>query len=253
MIKILCYICYFIIPIICNSNVNLILEGLNSELEYNVRKKLSKIDCSITHISVDFQKQLNHAIRSSLSPLGYYNPTIDFLISLEKPDNKQSNTLTIKINIGEPIKVNAININISGDAQYDNDYQQIIKESQFFIGKKLNHNDYEQLKNKLYNLAIYKGYFDSKFYNSQLIVIPDLYQCIWNINFNSGKRYIFEDIKFQGSQIKTNYLKNICNIRLGEYYHAKSIIELNRRLSSTNWFESIFTSSNFIICSQKKN
>lgn len=249
-----CYICYICIPILCNSNVNLILEGLNPDLEYHIRKQFFKMNYDKEHVCVDLKKRLHNLIQSSLKSLGYYNPQIDILPSSPKTvNNNNSNTLIIKIDPGSPIKISAININICGEAQYDNDYREVIIDSQSYIGKKLNHNDYEQLKHKLYNLAIYKGYFDALFQNSQLIVIPSLYKCIWNINFDSGKRYVFEDVKFQGSQIKHTYLQNICNIKPGEFYHAKTIIELNRRLSSTNWFESIFISPNFIVHSQKKN
>lgn len=249
----LCYFFYILIPIVCNCNVNLILEGLNLDLEYNVRKYLSKIDCNIKYINKDFKAQLSNAIIFALKPFGYYNPTINFFINLKNSKNVDFYTLIIKIDPGEAVKISSVNINISGEAKHDSDYQKLIKYSKYFVGKQLYHSDYEQLKSKLYNLAIYKGYFDAKIQNSQLIVIPSKHQCIWNINLDSGKRYIFEDIKFQGSQINSSYLKNICNIRLGEYYHAESIIELNKRLSSTNWFESIFTSPTFIKCSQKKN
>lgn len=249
----LCCFYYFLIPFICKGSINLILEGLNPELEYNVRRQFSKIDCNVEYINENFKTELINAVKLGLKPLGYYTPTINIVLDSRCTKNKNViNTLIVKIDPGESIKISNINIYISGNAKNDVDYQKIVKDSQSFIGKKLNHNDYEQLKNTLYNLAIYKGYFDAKFQGNQLIVIPSLHQSIWNIYFNSGTRYFFEDIKFQGNQIKNNYLRNICNISLGEYYDAKAIIELNRRLSATNWFESIFISPDIVTCSQKK-
>lgn len=249
----LCCIYYFLVSIIGNCNINLILEGLNPELERDVRNQFSRMNHDVQSINIDcYKKQLENTIKSGLKPLGFYNPKINIFLDSLDADNKRDSVI-IKIDPGKPIKITSINIHIVGDALYDSDYQQIIKDSQLFVGKRLNHNDYEQLKNKLYNLAIYKGYFDANLQNSELIVIPSLYKSIWNIYFNSGTRYLVEDVTFQGSHIKHQYLYKICNIHLGEYYNSEAIMEFNRRLSSTNWFESIFIVPSFIMCSQKKN
>lgn len=246
-----CCIFYFLIPILCNGNMIIILDDLvDPELENNIHKQLSGINFNIINTDLDFQEQLKNIIRSRLKPLGYYNSIIE--ISIDS-NNITNNKLIIKINLGKPVIVAEVNLHIFGDGQYDCDYQKIMQDSVLFLGKKLNHNDYEQFKNKIYNLAMSKGYFDAKFQKSHLVVIPSIYKSIWNIDFNSGQRYLFEDINFKGNQIKLDYLKNICNISPGEYYDIKSILELNKRLSSTNWFESIVTSSDFVLVNQKKN
>ncbi|URJ25174.1 autotransporter assembly complex protein TamA [Candidatus Blochmannia ocreatus (nom. nud.)] len=233
-------ICYFI-PFLCNGNTQLRVEGLNSTLYYNVCKKLSEIDTPIKYVDEKLKKELENLVRLSLRPLGYYSPSVSFV--LLKSLHQEPETLIIKIQPNMPIIITDVNISIYGAGKQDVDYQKIIKDSQFFVGKILNHDDYEQLKNKIYNLALFKGYFDANFQHSQLIVIPSHYKSIWNINFYSGPRYFFEDIQFQGNQIKEKYLRKISNIIPGNYYSAASIMELNRRLSSTNWFESISISS----------
>lgn len=128
----------------------------------------------------------------------------------------------------------------------------MIEDKKFIIGKQLKHDDYEQFKNKFYNLALLKGYFDAKFQKSELVVIPSLCQCIWNMDFYSGKRYIIEKIKFRGSQIKEDYLNNIANVYVGSYYDVQSIMTLSRYLSTTNWFKSVLISSDFMYVDSKK-
>lgn len=51
-----CLIVYFFIPLICNSDINIIIEGLDSELNYNVRKKLSNINTDCKYIDLDLKK-----------------------------------------------------------------------------------------------------------------------------------------------------------------------------------------------------
>lgn len=249
----LCFVFYLCTPILCNSHIQIILKGLDSELEYSVRRQFFDINFDVIQINPDFQKKLRDAIIIGLKSLGYYEPKIHLSHRLISKENKKSNILIVTVDPGQPVRIIKIDIQLFGEGRNDCDYKQILKDSDFFLGKSLNHSDYEQLKKRLYSLALCKGYFDAKFQNSQLVVIPSLQQCIWKINFDSGKRYIFDEIKFQNSQIKESYLKNISNIHSGECYHVKSIVELNRRLSSTNWFESIATSSDIIISDQKKN
>lgn len=167
-------------------------------------------------------------------------------------NDRPSDQLIINVTPGKPIKITQVNIVVSGEGQHDCDYQKIIKDGNLFIGKKLKHCDYEDFKNKLYNLALLKGYFNAKFHKSELLVIPSRYQCIWNIDFYSDKRYVLEKITFRGSQIRQDYLDNISNIYVGNYYNAMSVMALSRCLSSTNWFKSVLISSDFSCVKQKK-
>ncbi|URJ26112.1 hypothetical protein [Blochmannia endosymbiont of Camponotus modoc] len=50
-------IMYFFTPLICNSSINLKVEGLNSELDYNVRQKLLNIHTNVKHIDSDLKKK----------------------------------------------------------------------------------------------------------------------------------------------------------------------------------------------------
>lgn len=52
-----CLIVYFFIPLICNSDINIIIEGLDGELNYNVRKKLSGINTDCKYVDIDFKKK----------------------------------------------------------------------------------------------------------------------------------------------------------------------------------------------------
>lgn len=50
-------IIYCFMPLICNSNINLRIEGLNSELNYNVRQKLLHINTNVKYIDSDLKKK----------------------------------------------------------------------------------------------------------------------------------------------------------------------------------------------------
>ncbi|MCE9881628.1 autotransporter assembly complex protein TamA, partial [Hafnia paralvei] len=65
------------------------------------------------------------------------------------------------------------------------------------------------------------------------------------IDFDSGKRYRFGDVTFEGSQIREEYLRNLVPFKQGEYYTSEELAEFSRRLSATNWFNSVVVSPDF--------
>ncbi|MCX2958521.1 MAG: hypothetical protein N6V49_07010, partial [Serratia symbiotica] len=110
------------------------------------------------------------------------------------------------------------------------------------LGEILNHGKYDSFKNSLTSLALRKGYFDADMLESQLGVAEDLHRAFWDIDFNSGSRYRFGEVKFEGSQIREDYLQNLVPFHQGDYYSSEDLAELNRRLSATNWFNSVVVS-----------
>lgn len=67
----------------------------------------------------------------------------------------------------------------------------------------------------------------------------------WDIDYNSGERYRFGHVTFEGSQIRDEYLQNLVPFKEGEEYESKDLGELNRRLSATGWFNSVVVAPEF--------
>lgn len=60
------------------AKVRLQLEGLDGDLEKNVRVRLSSIESDEVGANGRFRARVSAAIEQGLRPLGYYSPTIDF-------------------------------------------------------------------------------------------------------------------------------------------------------------------------------
>lgn len=94
-------------------------------------------------------------------------------------------------------------------------------------------------------MALRKGYFDSEFNKSQLGIALDRHQAFWDIDYDSGERYRFGHVSFEGSQIREEYLQNLVPFKEGDAYESKDLGELNRRLSATGWFNSVVVAPEF--------
>lgn len=234
---------FFLLITTCTGNVRLKVDGLSGELEKNVWVRLSSITGEEDGNDSYFRVRVNNAIRQGLRALGYYEPTIKFKI-----DNYSSPlrpVLYAQVSLGKPVRIAGDNIIFHGGARADEDYLMLVKKGRPTYGEILNHGKYDRFKNSLISLALRKGYFDADILESQLSVADNLHQAFWNINFNSGSRYYFGEVKFKGSQIRADYLQNLVPFHYGDYYNSEDLAELNRRLSATNWFNTVVVSPDF--------
>ncbi|MDT3410516.1 UNVERIFIED_ORG: outer membrane translocation and assembly module TamA [Atlantibacter sp. SORGH_AS 304] len=215
------------------ANVRLQLEGLTGQLQKNVRAQLSTIQSDEVTPDRRFQARVDDAIREGLKALGYYEPTIVF--ELRPPPEKGRQVLIARVTAGEPVRIGGNNVILRGGARTDSDYLSLLKKRPA-IGTVLNHHDYDSFKKSLTSVALRKGYFDSQFNKSQLGIALDRRQAFWDIDYDSGQRYRFGDVTFQGSQIRDEYLQNLIPFHEGDYYQTQDLAELNRRLSATGWF-----------------
>ena len=224
------------------ANVRLQVEGLSGELEKNVRAQLSTIQSDEVTPDRRFRARVDDAIREGLKALGYYEPTIDF--DLRPPPAKGRQVLIAKVTPGEPVRIGGTEVILRGGARTDRDYLDLLN-TRPAIGTILNHGDYDSFKSSLTRVALRKGYFDSEFNKSQLGVSLDRHQAFWDIDYNSGERYRFGPVTFEGSQIRDEYLQNLVPFKQGDYYTSQDLAELNRRLAATGWFSSVVVAPQF--------
>lgn len=231
------------------ANIRLQVDGLTGELQKNVRAQLSTIANDEVTPDRRFQARVDDAIREGLKALGYYEPTITF--ELKPPPQKGRQVLLAHVTPGEPVRIGGTDVIFRGGARSDRDYLDLLQKRPK-IGTILNHGDYDGFKKDLTSVALRKGYFDSEFKKSQLGVALDRHQAFWDIDYDSGQRYRFGAVTFEGSQIQERYLQNLVPFKEGDYYSSADLGELNRRLSATGWFNSVVVAPEFDKARQTK-
>ncbi|WP_130832030.1 autotransporter assembly complex protein TamA [[Erwinia] mediterraneensis] len=231
-------------PVVQAATVRLQLEGLTGDVQKNVRARLSTIGSDEVSNDGRFRARVSEAIKEGLRALGYYEPDIDFE-SRPAPAAGGRPVLIARVTPGPPVKIGGSTIVVRGEARDDPDYQEWVKQGRPAVGSQLNHGDYSKFKNGFSNLALRNGYFDGDFKTSQLGVSVERREAFWDIDYDSGPRYRFGDVSFQGSQIREEYLQNLVPFEKGEKYSSRELAELNRRLSATGWFNSVVVAPEF--------
>ncbi|RQW61578.1 autotransporter assembly complex protein TamA [Vibrio viridaestus] len=220
-----------------HAETSLEIKGLDGEPQKNVEQYLSSIPSSDYSTSLRFKARIESKIESALNALGYYNPEIEFISS--------ENALTVNIQLGPPTVVKTVDFQLTGDAENDQDFLNLLQKSSIKEGEKLSHSAYDSLKSNIQNLALEKGYFNGKFVANRIEVSPKTNQANIILHYESGKRYLFGKTILQGSQIDNDRVLSLKGFEEGEPYRMKQISEFSQNLSSTDWFSSVLVEPDF--------
>ncbi len=237
--KIIVIFCMAVLLISQNSfaATSLKIFGLDGDLKKNVDLYLESIPKSDYSTSEKFQAQLESKITTALNALGYYNPAFKFTIEKEK--------LTVHVSIGPPMIVTFLDLQLTGEAETDDDFLKLFKESKLQEGVRLNHAEYDLFKTRVQTLALEKGYFSGKFGLSRIEVSPETNQAHILLHYNSERRYHFGETTLYGSQIDSDRVLSMQGFKPGEPYRMRKISQFSQNLSSTNWFSSVLVEPDF--------
>ncbi|WP_264873988.1 autotransporter assembly complex protein TamA [Vibrio agarivorans] len=213
---------------------SLSINGLKGEELSNLEVYLSSINKDEYSTDLRFRARIESMVTESLNALGYYNPTISARVD-EKRDE-----LIVTIEQGEPVRITQLDIQLSGEANSDEDFKRVINSSPLKLGVKLNHGQYDALKSSIRNLALQKGYFDADYKLSRLEVVPSKNEAFVRLHFDSGIRYHFGPTTINGSQIDETRVRSLQPYEESKPYLASQVGEFNQNLSNTDWFSSVF-------------
>ncbi|AEC17029.1 outer membrane protein assembly factor YaeT [Gallibacterium anatis UMN179] len=222
--------------------ITLKVEGIKNKAAYNnVMVHLSSLKTIPVENSDRYYYLASKTIDEALRAVGYFNSKIDYQF-VPQPNAKQD-LLIANVALDEPVKIAEIQVQLLGDAEKDENFLALQKQVPK-LGSVLNQGVYDDYKGELEKVALAKGFFDYQFLTHRLAILPSAHEAYWQLAFDSGKRYRYGNIRFQGSQIREDYLRNILAIQSGDPYLINDLSELSTDLSASNWFKSVLVQPN---------
>jgi len=225
------------------AKVEINIGGIDGELLTNVKAYLS-LEQQKNHPRLsDFQirrfyHKATEEIKQALQPLGYYHPEIKSeLKQPEEPDNIWRVFYHIKA--GDPVLIQDIKLEISGDGLKDSAFQTFRDEFPLKINQILNHASYDKVRQNLQDLARNRGYFHAQFLERTLEINEEDNSAIIYLHLETGKRYQFGEIIFEQETFNDGFLQTYLNIKKGDFYLLDAITELRRNLADSGYFSEI--------------
>ncbi|PTP46171.1 autotransporter assembly complex protein TamA [Vibrio splendidus] len=212
------------------------VKGVNKTLTENVELYLEPLaDVPASQLS---KTKLSKRIQDALNPYGYYHPQLD--IDLNDSDN-----VIINIDSGPVMRIAESIVKITGEASLDAEFINILNQSKLGSGLTLSHQEYDQTKRAIFSLAKRKGYFDGRFIESKIEVIPSENIANIHLYFASGPRYKFGSISIPDDGVDPTRIKKIPTFKKGDDFDTIKLGELQSDLSDTQWFRSVIVHGDF--------
>lgn len=174
-------------------------------------------------------------LQNMVTVYGYYHPDI----TGELTKTEAGWTAVYQINLGQPVLISNIDIQLSGEARTDPAFEALITNFPLKVENTLNHQVYESAKKSILTLAASRGYFDGKYIKSKVEVKPDDYSATVYLYYDSGERYLFQTPIFPDTVIADNLLQKMVPFDDGQPYLDADLLALRRNLTDSGYFDSV--------------
>ncbi len=219
------------------------IEGVKDKLLDNVRAYLS-LEQQKNHPRLSasrirrLHKQALVEIKQALQPFGYYKVKVTGDLTQSATDQSVWQAQYV-IELEEPLKVQAIDVHIDGDAEQDEVFQKLLNKFPIKVGDVLNHSQYEKGKRSLRQLAEERGYFDAQLTQHEIQFDEQAYTARIVLKLDSKKRYRFGKVIFQQDWFKESLLQRFLTFQPGDFYTGTALLTFKNVLTNSDYFERV--------------
>jgi len=176
--------------------------------------------------------------QKALQALGYYNAVIHSeVVGGETP------RLILNVASGPPVRLRTVHVQVAGPAAELPGFRN--PQGSLAPGEVLNQGRYEEVKQRISNLASRFGFFEGRFTRHELAVDPKQNFADIELVFESGPRYLLGDVSFEGNTpFDSDLLRRMVPFKPGTPYDSELVAELNQALQSSGYFEAVRVDAN---------
>jgi len=233
--------CLFSATLFAQTQVNVVISGIDQPLEDNVRLFLS-IEQQKEHALLTegrlrgLHTKAVQEIANALQPFGYYRPVITSELTQQSPDLWQA---IYSIDPGLALPIGEFDFVVSGAMRDDPELQMLISKLPLQKGDIFNHVQYEELKAGLARFASDRGYFKARFIEHRIDIDLDAYEARIHLHYEAGTRYHFGEVLLQQDAIDDDLLRRYIPFERGSPYTLTQVIDLQQALNDSEYFRTV--------------
>lgn len=223
-----------------NPHVVVEIQGISGDLLKNARAYLSietyHDSATLTQSLVDrLNARAPEEIRNALEPYGYY----DTRVVSDLTETATGWYAKYVVTPGTPVQIRKVDIQLSGAGKDDAVFRNYLDKLPLKPGDQLNQPVYENIKQRLQDLAAHQGYIDARFTDSVLQVDPPHHWADIELHFDTGLRYYFGEVTFVQNFMQTSFLNRYVTFKPGDPYDASRLLNLQYALGDSDYFASV--------------
>jgi len=214
------------------------LLGVDGPLAENVlaHLELDEEACDAPRLRVEqLHGRAPARIRDALQAFGYYEPTIDPVLSFA--DDCWHARFTI--DRGEPVRIRSLAMSLTGEAEHDAPFTDALAQAGLAVGDPLDHGAYDRLKRRLTDLARERGYAEAQFTANRIDVYPDEHAADIALMFESGPRFAFGPTEIMQDVLTEELIASYFTFEEGQPYDASQLVDVYASLADSGFFRTI--------------
>lgn len=222
------------------SRIAVLIEGVDDSMAETLKNGLTiERHKDSERLSQRYIEKLHQSsfdeLRKMLTVFGYYSPEINGVLEATETGWQAH----YQIDTGKPVIIDAVEMNIEGEANTDPEFEKLIDSFPLKSGQQLDHRIYESAKKSILRLAASRGYFDGEMTRSEVKVYPDKKAATVYINYKSGRRYQFGTINYPDTVIGEKLLARLQPVKEEQPYTDKKVLSLRNNLSNSGYFDNV--------------
>jgi translocation and assembly module TamA len=170
-----------------------------------------------------------------LQVYGYYQAHVKS--ELRQVDQTWVATYTIEL--GEPIRIESVDLQVSGEGQDNPALKAARAKFPITKGQALEQPRYDQARDALFRTAIEQGFLDAQYVTRELRVDLRTYTATVILHMQTGNRYYFGPVSFDQNMMAEAFLRRYLKFKPGDPYNPVKLLQLQTTLSDSGLFQSV--------------
>jgi translocation and assembly module TamA len=213
--------------------------GVTGDAQANIRASLSltrlpkaaRAELSEARLAYLLRRAPDEA-RRALEPYGYY----DARVESDVQRSADGVVVVLTVTPGDAVRVTSSDISMDGAGGEDAPVASVIAKFEPRVGERLDHRQYEASKLAVQRRLLERGYFDAELVEHRIEVTRLAREARLKVRWDSGRRYRFGQVLFEGSQINRDLLEKTIPFEPGDPYRQREMLELHQRLTNLDYF-----------------
>lgn len=175
-------------------------------------------------------------IREALEAFGYYGAEVTTRVDRGR-EGKWRALFTVQP--GDPVIIRRSHVDVAGPAAEVDEVRAALAAFRPREGERLEHRLYEQSKTRISNALRATGFLAARMVRQRVEVASARRSAEVSLVWDSGPRHRFGDVTFSAAQFPDEFLRRFVPWQEGEFYSAQSLLTLQQRLVSGDYFASV--------------
>jgi len=225
-----------LLPGLAHAGVKLVVDGVDDPLKAAVAAGVELSQYATRDVS-DAQVRRLYArapdqAEAALRPYGYYEARVD--ADLERTGSDWRVTLHVKP--GEPVKITAVHVDLDEAALAIGPIRRAARAIEQLKGQTLNDGAYDAARDALGGQLTAHGFLAAKLVTRRVEVTRADRSAVIRLAWETGPRYRFGPVQFEGSQFRDGFLDRYVPFKPGDYFSQDKLLDLQQALNGADYF-----------------